>query len=200
MALAEEENRITTVPYDEAIPVITSWDLGVKDSTVVWFWQVRGTQLCAIRCIAFQGMKLKDIIQKVDSYGYIFSQHIAPFDINVRELGAGSRLRQAAALGVKFTVAPSSNDISRQNGIDIVRTMLSRVMFDRINCKDGIEALKTYRSEYNEKRQVFSSAPLHDWSSDYADSIRYFAITKLRPTLSHLQQQLDYTQHDQGIF
>ena len=200
MHLAEEEKRITHVPYDESYPVITSWDLGVKDATVVWYWQVVGLQIRAIRCEAFQGMKLTDIIKQVDSHGYRFSQHIALHDINVRELGEGSRIRQARRLGVKFDVAPPPAEMTRQSGINAVRNMLSRCVFDRELCRDGIEALKNYRTEYNEKREVFSNNPLHDWSSDYADSVRYFAITRHKTEMHDYQNELDYTEQDRAVY
>ncbi len=89
--------------------------------------------------------------------------------------------------------------MSVQEGIDAVRTMLPRIWFDRENCADGIEALKQYRTEYNDKRQVYSDRPLHDWSSDYADSVRYFAITHHRRQLDWLRTK-DYSQLDKGIY
>lgn len=196
----EEEGRITTVPYDPAHPVITSWDLGVKDATVVWYWQVVGSQIRAIRCEAFQGMKLADMIKQVGSHKYHFGQHIAPHDIKVRELGEGSRHRQARNHGVNFTVAPEPAKISLKSGINEVKNKLTRMIIDRDNCRDGIDALKTYRSEYNEKRNVFSNTPLHDWASDYADSVRYFAITKLKTPEAQEQGQLDYSLMDTGVF
>lgn len=198
MEAAEESGRITSVPHDPSYPVVTSWDLGVKDSTVVWYYQIVGAQVRAIRCDAFQGMLLADMIKQVDSYNYKFVQHIAPFDINVREIGEGSRYKQAQRLGVHFKVAPAPKECSRQSGINAVRTLLPRMVFDRENCKDGIEALKTYRTEYNEMRQVFSNNPLHDWASDYADSIRYFAITKTRISYAP-QQELNYDEVDKAV-
>ena len=199
MAEIEEAGQITSVPYDEAHPVVTTWDLGVSDSTVVWYLQLIGAQIRALRCEAFQGMKLKEIIEKVGSHGYTFSQHIAPFDINVRELGEGSRIRQALKLGIKFDVAPGPRECSRQSGINAVRTGLARCWFDRELCADGIEALKGYRTEYNELRMVYSTNPLHDWCSDYADSLRYFFVTKQRNRLPGAQQQrLDYSKRDAG--
>lgn len=200
MAEAEEQGRITHVPYDELLPVITSWDLGVKDATVVWYWQLAGSQIRAIRCDAFQGMRLSQIIQQVGSYNYRFSAHIAPHDIAVRELGAGSRRQQALKLGVKFIDAPKPAEVSRRSGINEVKTIIPRIWFDRENCKDGIEALKVYRTEYNEKLQIFSDNPLHDWSSDYADSVRYFAITRNKAANQYNQQELDYSQTDKGVF
>lgn len=201
MQEAEEQGRITEVPYDKNYPVITSWDLGVSDSTVVWYCQIVGLQVRVIRCEAFQGMELSGIIQQVNSHGYLFSQHIAPHDINVRELGSGSRIRQARNLGISFTVAPMPKEVSRQSGINAVRVLLPKCVFDRNHCKDGIDALKSYRTEYNEQRQVFSNNPLHDWASDYADSFRYFAITKHKNTFEDAGMfgKPDYSQLDLAV-
>jgi hypothetical protein len=47
MARAEAERRIAAAPYDPAAPVWTSWDLGVRDATAIWFAHVisRGSAL-----------------------------------------------------------------------------------------------------------------------------------------------------------
>ena len=172
---AEEQGRITSVPYDPTMKVVTSWDLGINDSTVVWFWQIAPTEIRAIECIAFQSTGLPEIIKEVASRPYDYEQHIAPHDIAVRELGSGlSRKQIAAGLGVNFDVAPSQ---SVADGINAVRMLLPKVYFDKVKCKDGIEALKLYRTEFDDKRQTFRNNPLHDWTSDYTDSVRYFAIT-----------------------
>jgi hypothetical protein len=171
----EAESRITNVPYDPALKVITSWDLGINDATVVWFWQILRTEIRAIECIAFQSTGLPEIIKEVSNRPYDYEQHIAPHDIAVRELGSGlSRKQIAAGLGINFDVAPSQ---SVADGINAVRMLLPKVYFDKIKCKDGIEALKLYRTEFDDKRQTFRNNPLHDWTSDYTDAVRYFAIT-----------------------
>jgi hypothetical protein len=54
--------------------------------------------------------------------------------------------------------------------------LLPTCWFDKVKCKDGIEALRMYRREYDEKRQEFKPHPLHDWTSHYADALRYFAV------------------------
>lgn len=40
----------------------------------------------------------------------------------------------------------------------------------------GVEALKNYRREFNDKQKVYYDRPLHDWTSHCADSFRYLAI------------------------
>jgi phage terminase large subunit len=41
----------------------------------------------------------------------------------------------------------------------------------------GIDALKLYRSEYDDKLQVLRPRPVHDWTSHAADAFRYLALT-----------------------
>jgi len=54
--------------------------------------------------------------------------------------------------------------------------MLPRCWFDIDKTKTGLDALRNYRREYDEKRAVFYDRPLHDWSSHAADAFRYLAI------------------------
>ena len=41
---AQKDGRITSVPVDDILPVYTVWDLGVSDSTVIWFVQIYGKE------------------------------------------------------------------------------------------------------------------------------------------------------------
>jgi phage terminase large subunit len=43
--MLENNNHRTAVPYDEALDVFTVWDLGINDSTAIWFWQVLGKEI-----------------------------------------------------------------------------------------------------------------------------------------------------------
>ncbi|RLC97146.1 MAG: hypothetical protein DRI46_13250 [Chloroflexi bacterium] len=174
---AERDGRITNVPHDPNVQVITSWDLGIADATVIWFWQVVGAEIRAINCLAFKNTGLPEIIKEIGKLPYNYSQHIAPHDAMVRELGSGrSRYETAQGLGVQFIIADKQ---SIADGINSVRAILPRVWFDKEKCKDGIEALRQYRTEWNDKLQVFSANPLHNWCADYTDSMRYFAVTPI---------------------
>jgi phage terminase large subunit len=173
---ADKEGRIGRVPRDPALPVHTSWDLGMANSTIVWLWQTVGAEIRAIGCRAYTGTGLPDIIADLQNLRYTWGQHYAPHDAQVRELGSGrSRMEIAHSLGMEWTIAPQ---VGLQSGIDATRAMLSRVWFDAEACKDGIEALRLYRTEWDDERRVFSLQPLHDWTSDYADSVRIFAVSQ----------------------
>ena len=190
--LAKIEHQIKEVPYDQNLPVITACDLGISDSFVIWYIQESGGEIRVIDCDAYTGMGLPDVIKEMDAKPYKYKQHIAPHDISVRELGSGqSRIEIARKLGIKYDIAPK---MSVQDGINAVRTQIPRMFFDKEKCRYGVEALTQYRTVYDDKRGVFSKAPLHDWSSDYADALRYFCVSKRKAVVS--SQPLDYSKRD----
>jgi len=171
----EQENRITVIPYEKQLPVETYWDLGVSDATSIWFVQKHGKEIRFIDYYEAEGEGLPHYAKVLQDKGYVYGRHVAPHDIKVRELGSGrSRIETARSLGINFDVAP--ND-SVHNGINAARVIFNRCWFDEKNCKHGLQALRNYRKEYNERRKEYSRNPLHDWSSHAADAFRYFAIS-----------------------
>jgi hypothetical protein len=170
----DAEERITGVPYDPRLPVHTAWDLGVADSTVIWFVQVAGRETRLIDVLKGEGVGLDWYAKRLQERDYVWGNHYLPHDVEVRELGTGkSRKEVLAGLGINATVCPN---IPLADGIQAVRMLLPTCFFDKAKCKDGIEALRMYRREYDEKRQEFRTHPLHDWTSHYADALRYFAV------------------------
>lgn len=176
LAIAEADDpcRIGNVAYDPRLPVHTAWDLGVADSTVIWFVQTHGREVRVIDVLKGEGVGLDWYVKELNQRGYVYGTHYLPHDVEVRELGTGkSRKEVLEALGVRVTVCPN---IPLADGIQAVRMLLSLCWFDRTKCKEGIEALRMYRRDYDEKRQEFRNNPLHDWTSHYADAFRYFAV------------------------
>lgn len=171
---AAEEERITSVPYDPRLQVHTAWDLGVADSTCIWFFQMVGRETRVIDVLKGEGVGLDWYARQLQDRGYLYGKHYLPHDVEVRELGTGkSRKEVLAGLGIEATVCPN---IPVADGIQAVRMLLPTCWFDKVKCKEGIEALRMYRREYDDKRQEFRNNPLHDWTSHYADAFRYFAV------------------------
>lgn len=172
---AESEKRITSVPYDASVPVNTAWDLGVGDSTAIWFYQFIGQEIHIIDYYASSGVGLEHYANHLNSKGYAYNKHFAPHDIQVKELGTGkSRLEMAKSFGINFEVVPN---LSIDDGIQAVRSILSRCWFDSEKCEMGISALKSYRREWDDKNKVYRPYPKHDWASHPSDSFRYLAVT-----------------------
>lgn len=171
---ADTDGRIGNVPHETSLKVSTWWDLGVKDSTVLWFTQAVGKEIRVIDFYEASGEGLPHYAKILQSKPYIYDNHHAPHDIEVRELGTGrSRIEIARSLGIAFRVVPN---ISIEDGIEAGRSLLGRCWFDANKCKDGLSALRNYRKVYDAKREVFASRPLHDWSSHAADAFRYLAV------------------------
>jgi len=171
---AEQDGRVTGVPYDMNAKVETYWDLGMDDSMTIWFVQRAGKEIHLIDYLEGSGEGINYYIQQLFKKPYVFGAHYAPHDIKVRELGTGkSRHEVAESLGIHFEVVP---DVGLDNGIQSARNIFNRCWFDKTKCEKGLDALMSYHKEWDEKNQVYKSHPEHDWSSHAADSFRYFAV------------------------
>lgn len=167
---AQTEGRIGNVPYDPAVLVETWWDLGVGDSTAIWFVQRVAQEVRIIDHYEMTGEGLHHYAKVLATKPYLYGRHIAPHDIAVRELGTGrSRIEIAAELGLAFDVAPR---LPVDDGINSVRMTLPKCWFDAKKCATGLDALRMYRKDYDEKLHVFRDKPRHDWSSHSADAFR----------------------------
>jgi hypothetical protein len=169
----EAKSRITTIDRDDLCKSFAAWDLGVADSTCIWICQLAGKEVRLIDCVENHGVGLDWYVSWLRDNKYEGFAQILPHDVEVRELGTGrSRKEVLQEAGLEITVAPR---LSIADGIQAVRRLLPRCWFDH-KTKPGLDAIRNYRREYNEKQQVFYDKPLHDWSSHYSDAFRYLAI------------------------
>lgn len=175
-AESDKPSRITGVPYEPTAQVYTAWDLGIRDSTAIWFAQVVGREIRLIDYYEASGVDLGHYVREIQNKAYLYSGHIVPHDAQAKELGTGkSRLEVLESLGLKnLTIAPMHRV---EDGINAVRTIIPRCWFDAKKCSRGIDALKLYRSEYDDKLQALKPRPVHDWTSHAADAFRYLAMT-----------------------
>jgi hypothetical protein len=173
---AQDQGRIGFVPVDEHLPVHTAWDLGYKDDTACWFYQVVGGEIHVVDFFSISGASIADLAGIIRDRGYKYGKHWLPHDARAKTLASGGKSiieQMAEFLGVsKLSIVP---DLSVQDGIQAVRQMLPRVWFDK-RCEDGIEALRQYQREYDEDKKAFRQTPRHDWTSHPADAFRMLAI------------------------
>lgn len=175
-----KKGQLTHVPYDPAAPVRTFWDLGIGDSTAIFFAQFIAKEIHLVNYYENSGEGLAHYARILDDYrretGCVYDLHVAPHDIQARELTTGkTRLETARRLGLSFRVAPK---LSLEAGIEAVRMTLGRCWFDEKRCEHGIKCLENYRKAYNEKFQVYSDTPFHDFASHGADAFRMLALTE----------------------
>lgn len=176
LAKARTQSRITTVPYDARLPVQTFWDLGVGDATAILFMQQPGKQWHLIDFYEASGEGLAHYAKVLTERGYTYGRHVAPHDIDVRELGTGqSRLEIARGLGIKFEIAPK---LSIEDGINAARLRFSTLWIDAAKCARFLHCISLYHKEWDDKRGTFRNTPYHDFTSHAADALRYWAVSK----------------------
>lgn len=175
MNKASKEGRITDVPYLEEEQVHTAWDLGMNDSMAIWFFQVKGDMLRIIDYYENNGFGLSHYVKHLKNKPYIYGVHLVPHDISVKEFNGLTRLElmQDMLRGHEIRIVPKTDP---QDGIEKVRMLLGRCLFDLERCTDGIEALRNYRKVWDEKNLVFRNTPSHDRFSHGADAFRYLAV------------------------
>lgn len=174
MADADRDGRITQVPVDPSVRVHTSWDLGIGDSTAIWFWQVCGREFHVVDYYEANGEALPHYVRVLEEKRYLYGSHYLPHDAQARELGTGkSRVETLAGLGLEATVVPALGLDDQRNA---VRQVLPMCWFDRQRTAQGRAALENYRAAWDDTRKVFSAKPRHDWASHGSSAFAGFCV------------------------
>lgn len=174
MSRARDEGRVAHVPLDPHARVFTFWDLGIGDSTAIWFAQFVGKEIHLIDYYENEGEGLSHYANLLQEKQYIYGSHFAPPDSRQRSLQTGRTLLETAhTLGIEFEVV---DPIQVEDGIEQARGIFPACWFDKEKCQEGIDCLENYHREYNDKRESFADRPCHDWASHGADAFRYLAV------------------------
>jgi hypothetical protein len=177
MREATEQGRVTRVAYDNNVPVHTAFDLGYRDDTAVWFYQVIRDEVHIIDYYAVSGANIDEIAANILSRPYNFGKHYLPHDARAKTLAAaGKSVIEQLAVHFGINSLAIVPDLSVQDGIQAVRKVLPQCWFDADKCSEGIEALRQYQREYDEDKKAFRQTPRHDWCSHPADAFRMLSI------------------------
>jgi hypothetical protein len=170
----EAKKHMQEIPREELSRTFTAWDLGMGDSTSIWVAQLVGTEVRLLDYYENHGVGLDHYVKWLRDNDYEKAEHILPHDVRVRELGTGkSRMEMLEEAGLQIKIAPR---MSLDDGIQAVRRLLPRCWFNVPKVQIGLNCLRNYRRDYDEKRKIFYERPLHDWSSHGSDSFRYLAL------------------------
>jgi hypothetical protein len=171
---AREDRRVGEVPYNPNFPVHTAWDLGMDDSTSIWFVQKIGSAIHIIDYYENSNVPLGYYINVLKEKRYTYGTHYGPHDLKVRSYISGKTTWEAAAsMGIYFQVVPK---LMHRDGIEAVRRLIPQCYFDEERCERGIDGMVTYRREYDEHNKMYRVNPVKDWSNHPADAFRYLAI------------------------
>lgn len=176
MNLAATEGRIREVPHDPSIPVETAWDLGISDTTAIWFYQSVMGRHQFIDYYEMSGDSMPDIVRTIMKKPYKINAFVLPHDAQARDLSSGkTRVQTMYNLGCRnIRVIPKVG--SKAESIQAARMILGKCYFDAVKCKQGIEALINYQKKWDDKNQIFQNNPLHNKYSNGADAFQQFAL------------------------
>jgi phage terminase large subunit len=178
MVAVRNEGRIDAIEAQPNIPVHRAWDIGVRDDTSIWWFQVVAGQVFILDCYSANGAGVEHyaevVAQRRDKHGWVDGTDFVPHDARVKEWGTGrTRVETMQALGLKPEIVPQAGLL---DGINAVRRSLPRCVFHP-RCEElGISALEQYRREWDDEKKTFKASPLHDWSSHLSDAFRYLAV------------------------
>ena len=171
-------SNIDVYPYDPSKPVFVSADLGFSDSTAFWYWQMDEEGPIMIDYDEYSGQPLEFYFSLLEEKSYTYDTIWLPHDAAAKTLQTGRStieqfIQRFKSSKISLRLIPR---LSRQHGIDASRLLLPKTRFDKDNCYAGLEALRAYRRQFNEKTQQYADKPLHDWASNGSDSFRGFAL------------------------
>jgi phage terminase large subunit len=175
IARLDRDQRITSVPWEPSLPVYTGWDLGIDDATAIWFAQIAGREIRIIDYAEYRGRSLVEIAKDVLAKPYIYQEHYLPHDVDTREMTT-ARTRKKTLEDVNLKPIRAGSKLPVQDGINAVRNLLPRCVFDLKKTEAGLTALREYKVEFDTKNKTPKKTPLHNWASHPADAFRELAV------------------------
>ena len=178
--LAEQQGRTCDVPVNTDLPVHTAWDIGVDDAMAIFCFQVYPDHLDIVDYYEGHGQGFDHYAKWLDERGYRGTDWV-PHDAKVREVGAPgarTRIETLVAPGRKPELVPNE---SLMDGVNAGRKTIPFARFDKTRCAQGLEALRSYRTEWDEKARAFKKTPDHNWASHGADAWRYLSLGRRAP-------------------
>jgi hypothetical protein len=166
------EPRIRPIAHDRSADVFACWDLGIGDAMALWFGQVVGKEIHWLEYYESSGFGLDHYVDYVKSRPFPVHTHLLPHDADARELQTGqSRIDFLRGRGLDCRVVPRHGV---DEGISAVRMKFPQMWFNETgeNMARGLDCLRMYRAEYDDKNMTLKTRPLHDWASHGADAFR----------------------------
>lgn len=185
-----DKGQITNVSHDRALPVHTAWDLGQADYTSIWFFQItRSGDINLIDYFQKSDCPIDLISSILKDKKYSYGTHIWPHDSNSRDRAGITFVQQARPFGLSGLILDQH---SLHDGINLVRSTLSKCWFDGKKCHDGIVCLENYKKTWSSSIGGFTDKPVHDQYSHGSDAFRYLCAGFQRIRSSSNSLENDY--------
>jgi len=182
MVNVRNSGRIRDFEYVEGIPVHRAWDIGVRDSTAIWWFQVVGNKLLILDYYESNTSSVLHFAHVIEDknteYGWVEGHDYVPHDIRVKEWGTidsevpRSRIESMKRVGLK--PKPPVARSTDADGHQAIRNTLPHCTF-HTRTEDGIACLENYRREWDDELKTFRASALHDWAAHGAKAFQYLS-------------------------
>lgn len=197
---AYAEGRVGQHKIDPAFPVNLVADLGFTDSCSWWGWQETHDGIRIVDFMEDDNQPIQHYIDWIKSRPYTVNPKgiWLPHDARAKSLQTGkSIIEQFLANGIRPNLVP---EMSLQDGIEAARLTIPSCYFDEEATYEGLEHLRAYMREWDEKTQTYRNRPKHDQHSHGADSFRYLALaarpvsrkSHRAPTITTMPKSMNY--------
>ena len=188
------EDRVNPhIRVDRSKPVQIAFDLGRSDMCALWFMQQVGTEHHAIDFYGNTGFGIDHYLEEIQNRRYIISRILLPHDAaNFHQAAAKTierQVRDAYPGDGKVRIVPK---VGITNGINAVRALFPRMYFNEVTCADGLLALQHYQFAVNPQTKARAKEPLHNWASNPADALRYYAVMMREGDRKPEPQEMEY--------
>lgn len=171
---ARDQGRIQLAPYDPARLVYCAWDIGIGDSTAIWFAQTAGGEVRLIDYYESSGEPITHYLSVLRARAYQYATQFMPHDAGSKQLATGKSIADHVrenGFGVHVLERTSV-----ETRINAARVLFRRCVFDKTRCESGLDALSAYRWRMNKRLDEVGNEPEHDWASHGADAFTYLAM------------------------
>lgn len=193
LAELKQEGRIGIYRYDSRFPVDVAFDWGVRDKTVMLFFQRVGTEIRLIDFYENSDSALDHYATVLSRKPYYYGAFIAGHDTVQRgKWTAVSGIEEARRLGIKLTPMPNTPmDVRIRVASQLIKRMVihspsilndTRLETDlgdygvQQDCAPVFQDLELYRFRFDETRRVMSATPIHDHTSHVSSALKDYAL------------------------
>jgi hypothetical protein len=171
---AFDAGRVGKHELDPEFPVHLVADLGFTDSCSWWGWQEAPGGYKVVDFMEDDNQPIQHYIDWVKARPYKVGQVYLPHDARAKSLQTGkSIIEQFLQNGIRPQLVP---EMSLQDGIEAARLVLQKCWFHEDATYEGLEHLRAYMREWDEKTQTYRNRPKHDQHSHASDAFRYLAL------------------------
>lgn len=174
VSAAYEQGRVGAMPPQREFAVDLVADLGYTDSCSWWGWQTTPDGYRVVDFYEADSQPIAHYIDWVKNRPYKVGTVWLPHDAKAKSLQTGkSIIEQFLQAGIVPRLVP---ELSLQDGIEAARLVIDKCWFDEAATYEGVEHLRAYQREWDERTQTYRNRPRHDQHSHASDAFRYMAL------------------------